>query len=152
MAVTVQLAARSAGLPEANRLKTFAQAALAVDNEDVEVCLRVVGEREGLALNDRYRGRDYATNVLSFIGEPDIGILGDVVICAPVVEREAQAQGKAAEAHWAHMVVHGVLHLQGFDHQIPEEAEIMEARERSVLARLGFEDPYRELETEHQSR
>ena len=152
MAVTVQLAARSAGLPQAHRLKRFALAALEAGNEELEVCLRVVGEHEGQTLNDRYRGRDYATNVLSFTGEPDAGILGDIVLCAPVVEREARAQGKTAEAHWAHMVVHGVLHLQGFDHQIPEEAEIMEARERSVLARLGFEDPYRELETEHQSR
>lgn len=151
MAVTVQVAARGADIPGADRLETFARAVLDDDEAALDVCIRVVDAQEGKALNARYRGREYATNVLSFIGEPAAGILGDIVICAPVVERETHTQGKTTESHWAHMVVHGMLHLQGFDHQIPEEAEIMEARERSVLARLGFEDPYRELEMEHRS-
>ena len=104
--------------------------------------MRLVGIDEGRALNRDWRGRDYATNVLSFpMQEP--GYLGDIVICAAVVAREAVEQHKSARAHWAHMVVHGVLHLLGHDHVVDAEAERMEALERKLLLRLGFPDPYR---------
>jgi probable rRNA maturation factor len=106
----------------------------------------VVGAARSRSLNRRYRNRDRPTNVLSFEGAgtgPDGGrYLGELVICAPVVAREAKAQDKTAAAHWAHMTVHGVLHLLGFDHQRPAEAGEMEAREIQILDRLGFSDPY----------
>ncbi len=104
-------------------------------------------ESEGRELNQQYRGKDYATNVLSFPFEAppgvDLGLLGDLVICAGVVEREAREQNKSREAHWAHLVIHGMLHLQGYDHQEPDEAETMENLEVHLLAELGFPDPYR---------
>ena len=109
----------------------------------------IVDEEESAALNSRYRGKRGPTNVLSFGTEPPAAAidgellpLGDLVICAAVVQREAREQGKPARAHWAHMVVHGVLHLKGFDHEKARDAEVMEAREREVLAALGFPDPY----------
>jgi probable rRNA maturation factor len=115
-----------------------------------ELSIRIVGEDEGRALNSRYRGRPYATNVLSFAGadlpaDTDGEIprhLGDLVLCAPVVEREALEQNKAADAHWAHLAIHGVLHLLGFDHEADAEARVMEQREAELLLRLGFDDPY----------
>ena len=103
--------------------------------------LRYVGEAEGRRLNREYRGRDYATNVLTFVYETR-PLSGDVVICAPVIAAEARAQGKDVAAHHAHMVVHGLLHLQGFDHERAGDAVRMERRERRVLASLGFPDPY----------
>lgn len=144
MNVTVQLMSDCVGLPAAPRLRAFARAALLEPaSSAAEVCLRVVDEPEGRTLNARYRGRDYPTNVLSFPGEPAAGILGDIVLCAPVVSRQAREQCKMAEAHWAHMVVHGMLHLQGYDHQQAREAEIMEAREALILAGFGMGDPFR---------
>ena len=115
------------------------RAALAVPA--AEITVRVVDEAEGLALNRRYRGQDHATNVLTFIysSKP---LEGDIVICAPVVAREARQQGKTVAAHHAHLLVHGLLHLQGMDHEHEAEARTMERRERTVLARLGFPDPY----------
>lgn len=116
-----------------------------------EVTVRIVGAAESRALNRRYRGKDRPTNVLSFPGDPlpgalsrerERGELGDVVVCAPVVNREAREQGKSPAAHWAHMVVHGVLHLRGFDHIRAPDAKVMETRERAILARLSFPDPY----------
>jgi probable rRNA maturation factor len=112
----------------------------------LEVSVRVVGAARSRSLNARYRGKDRPTNVLSFPGAggmPDGRcFLGELVICAPVVAREARAQGKSAEAHWAHLTVHGVLHLLGFDHERPAEAAKMEAREVQILDRLGFSNPY----------
>ncbi len=112
------------------------------------VTLRVVDEPEGAALNAAWRGRTGPTNVLSFPADlsenPAFRILGDLVLCAPVVRREARAQKKRQPAHWAHLVIHGTLHLLGYDHEEDEDAEVMEALERSVLASLGFPDPYRE--------
>ena len=103
--------------------------------------IRYVAESEGRKLNRSYRGKDYATNVLTFIyGTKPLE--GDVVICAPVVAREAKAQGKSVAAHHAHLLVHGLLHLQGFDHERRDEAARMENRERRILAKLGFPDPY----------
>lgn len=110
-----------------------------------ELTIRIVDESESAALNERFRHKAYPTNVLSFpydaeaLDEP---ILGDLVICAPVVSREAAEQHKDARAHWAHLVVHGVLHLLGYDHENDADAEHMEARERAILATLGFPDPY----------
>jgi probable rRNA maturation factor len=110
-----------------------------------EITLRLVDEPESQALNRAYRGIDRPTNVLSFSYDPPPGsdaLVGDLVICAPVVAREATAQGKAPEAHWAHLVVHGTLHLLGHDHQNDEEAREMESLEVQILAELGFPDPY----------
>ena len=127
------------GVPSPARLRRWAEAALG--GEAGELTVRIVGSRESRALNRRFRGKDKPTNVLSFpYGGP--GVLGDLVICAPVVNREAREQGKSPAAHWAHMVVHGVLHLRGFDHIRNAEARVMESRERAILARLSFPDPY----------
>jgi len=134
----VQRASRAAHIPSDARLKRWARAALA---RNAEVTVRYVAEGEGRKLNRQFRGRDYATNVLTFIysARP---LAGDVVICAPVVAREARAQGKGADAHHAHLLVHGLLHLQGLDHEAKTDAARMERRERAILSRLGFEDPY----------
>ena len=118
-----------------------------------QLAVRIVGEDEGRALNRDYRGKDYATNVLTFAyaegapppapGDAEMPpIEADLVLCAPVVEREASEQGRSLEAHYAHLLVHGTLHAQGHDHEEPAEAERMEALESSILLRLGFADPY----------
>jgi len=107
-----------------------------------EVTLRIVDEAEGRALNRDFRAQDHATNVLTFDYERTPRVLADLVLCAPVVAREAQAQGLALEAHYAHLVVHGTLHAQGWDHQRVADARRMQARESEVLARLGFADPW----------
>ena len=110
-----------------------------------EVCVRVVDETESRTLNRRYRGKDKPTNVLSFPADielPEGRVWGDIVICAPVVAAEAEAQGKALEAHFAHMVVHGVLHLLGYDHESGADAETMESLETEILGRFGIGDPY----------
>jgi probable rRNA maturation factor len=112
-----------------------------------ELSIRIVGEAESAALNERYRNRSGPTNVLSFAGTdvPDGAgekLLGDLVICAPVLGREAQAQGKSLDAHWAHISVHGTLHLLGYDHVEKADAARMERREVDLLAMLGFDDPY----------
>ena len=105
--------------------------------------IRLVDADEGRALNAEYRGKDYATNVLSFPYDTEPRLVGDLVICHPVVLREAAAEGNTADAHYAHLVVHGMLHLQGYDHETSDEdAEIMEAEERRILATLGYADPY----------
>jgi probable rRNA maturation factor len=110
-----------------------------------QVTVRYVDAEEGRSLNRDYRGKDYATNVLSFVYENDPLTVGDLVICAPVVLREAGEQKRSSEAHHAHLVVHGMLHLQGYDHETGEEdARAMEARETEILAGLGYPDPYRE--------
>jgi probable rRNA maturation factor len=110
------------------------------------VVIRIVGEAESRAINGRYRGKDAATNVLSFPFEAPPGIeshhLGDLVICAPVVEKEALQQSKEVIDHWAHMVVHGILHLRGYDHQSEPEARRMESLEKHILETLGIADPY----------
>ena len=119
-------------------------ARLAAGRRQGELGIRVVGARESRALNARWRGRDQPTNVLSFPAAADLRgwQIGDLVVCAPVVAREAREQGKAVAAHWAHMVVHGTLHLLGFDHERAADAKRMEGRERALLARLGIADPY----------
>lgn len=141
--------ATTAPTPGDGALRGWAAAALAGRREAAEVTIRLVDAGEGRQLNARYRGRDYATNVLSFPFAPEPGVdlplLGDLVICAPVVNREAAEQGKAPAAHWAHMVVHGVLHLLGYDHGDDREAATMEALEVDVLHGLGFRNPYATL-------
>ncbi|MFO7954764.1 rRNA maturation RNase YbeY [Thioalkalivibrio sp.] len=149
--VAVQYAVPRAGLPAATTLHRAARAAWRRDGE-AAVTLRVVDAAEGQSLNHAFRERDYATNVLSFPAPalppglpPEANAyLGDVVLCAPVLAREAMEQGKALAAHYHHMVVHGMLHLQGMDHQTPDEAARMEAIESSILAGLGYPDPYAE--------
>jgi probable rRNA maturation factor len=142
----VRYAARRPWVPGRRQLAGWAgAAAAAVRRPALSIC--VVGLAQSRSLNARYRGRDYSTNVLSFAGAglaPDGRcFLGELVICAPVVAHEARAQGKTLAAHWAHMTVHGVLHLLGFDHEAAAEARKMAAREVQVLDQLGFSDPYR---------
>lgn len=112
----------------------------------MSIGVRIVNEAESANFNRRYRGRSGPTNVLAFPFDTPPGTrddtLGDLVICAPVVNREARAQGKAAEAHWAHMVVHGIMHLRGYDHKTRRDAAVMERREAAILRRLGYADPY----------
>lgn len=147
VAVAVQSATRAAGVPAAARLTRWALAALKRTARG-ELTVRVVGRGESAALNARYRGKRGPTNVLSFPAAPpaaksrELLPLGDVVICASVVAREAREQGKTLAAHWAHMVIHGTLHLQGYDHENARDATVMEARERALLHELGFPDPY----------
>ena len=137
------------GLPAAASVRRWVEAALASQRRAIELAVRYVDSDEGRALNRDYRGKDYATNVLSFPVELPPGVrsplLGDLVICAPVVALEALGQDKPLAHHHAHLVVHGVLHLLGMDHERSEiEAEAMEARERAILGRLGIPDPYAE--------
>lgn len=142
----LQIATGSDGLPTETRFKRWIDAALAGQSGSVEITLRLVDEAESRRLNNDYRGKDRPTNVLSFPFQAPPGVetplLGDLVICAPLVLQEAQAQHKSIEAHWAHLVVHGVLHLLGHDHLEVAEAERMEQREREILAGLGYADPY----------
>ncbi len=137
-----------AGVPAPGSFRRWAEAALrgARRRQPAELSIRIVDLAEGAELNHAFRGRGYATNVLSFPAEPPPGVrwalLGDLAICAPVVAREAGEQGKRARDHWAHLTVHGVLHLLGYDHLVDREAEVMEALETRILARLGIADPY----------
>ena len=135
-------------LPTEEQLTLWASTALKgrTDFEEPELTIRLTDEEESQALNSEYRGKDKPTNVLSFPFEMPPGIplelLGDLIICVSVVEQEAQEQAKTTEAHWAHMVIHGCLHLLGYDHIKDDEAEEMEALERDLLASLGYPDPY----------
>jgi probable rRNA maturation factor len=144
--VTLQNATKAFKVPTQAQFKRWVIAALAERAEPAEVSIRIVDEDEGATLNRTWRNKNYATNVLSFPAElpPEIhaALLGDLVICASVVAREAAEQGKRLEAHWAHLVVHGTLHLLGFDHQEEAEAARMEALETAILAGLGYPDPY----------
>ena len=144
--ISVQRACEGWTVPESRSLRAWARAALAGRRTEAALTVRVVGEDEGAALNGRFRGKNGPTNVLSFASEGieaiDPAFLGDVVICAPLVIQEAREQRKAVHAHWAHLVVHGVLHLLGFDHDRPGRAAQMEGLEIEILARLGFSDPY----------
>jgi probable rRNA maturation factor len=148
MPVDVQLASGLCGLPEICDIQKWADATLEELGEDAEppdLCIRLVDAAESRTLNYRYRGTDKPTNVLSFAADADVPgtrVLGDLVICAPVVLSEAQSQKKSGADHFAHMVVHGVLHLLGHDHEVPEAASEMEGLELRVLTRLGVPDPY----------
>ena len=109
---------------------------------DAEITVRIVDAPEGQELNREYRKKDYATNVLTFDYALGPVVTADLVLCAPVVEKEAKDQGKTLQAHYAHLIVHGALHAQGWDHELDEDAQVMELREAEIMARLGFENPY----------
>lgn len=143
----LQLATTAGALPGEAQLRQWCELALRQRTAPSELTIRIVDEEEGRELNRTWRGKDYATNVLSFPAEVpdgllDIPLLGDLVICAQVVAREAAEQDKSADAHWAHLTIHGCLHLLGYDHIEDAEAEEMEALERQLLAELGYPDPY----------
>ena len=144
--INVQRRVTAAGIPAPSSLRAWALAALEGATPG-EITIRVVAEEESAKLNGKFRHKPYATNVLSFpyeaeaLSEP---VLGDLVICAPVVAREAKEQNKTVRAHWAHMVVHGCLHLQGHDHEKEAEASAMESLEIRILGKLGFKNPYLE--------
>ncbi len=151
----LQIASEDPDVPDQARFTRWAAAALEGRRERAELTIRVVGTGEGAELNLRFRGIDRPTNVLSFPFDPPSGLpdgegldafIGDLVICAEVVEREAREQCKDPDAHWAHMVVHGVLHLLGYDHIEEPWATEMEAAETSILGGLGFPPPYEETE------
>lgn len=137
---------QTGGLPDEAAFQRWLDAAVAPFQPESEVTIRLVDEAESHELNLTYRGKDKPTNVLSFPFEAPPGIelalLGDLIICRQVVEQEAEEQGKSVEAHWAHMVVHGTLHLLGYDHIEDEEAEEMEALETEIMLALGYPDPY----------
>lgn len=145
--VVVANASSEPMVPKEAAIAKWAQAAMeGCEQEAAEVDVRIVDEREIAELNRRFRDKDGATNVLSFPFEdpPGVhtGLLGDVVICAPVVCREARRQGRQVMAHWAHMLVHGIMHLRGYDHETPQQAQAMEGMETRILTRLGFPNPY----------
>ena len=145
--LSVQYAAARAGLPAKSTLQRWARAALhGSSRRRVALGVRIVGSAESASLNRRFRRRPGPTNVLSFPFEAPSGIrselLGDLVICASVVRREARTQHKPLRAHWAHMVVHGILHLRGYDHLNLHDATVMEKKEIRILKELGFADPY----------
>jgi probable rRNA maturation factor len=148
LALAVGYAVPRAGLPSAASFRRWAEAALrgAKRRKPAELAIRIVDLDEGRALNRDYRNKDYATNVLSFPAELPPGValplIGDLAICAPVVLREAVEQGKRPRDHWAHLTIHGMLHLLGYDHIDEGEAEVMEALETRILAGLGIADPY----------
>lgn len=149
--VAVSYATPRKGVPAAASFRRWVAVALEGRIREADLAIRIVGEDEGRALNRHYRGKDYATNVLSFPAERPPGLpknakfplLGDLVICAPVVAREALGQHKPVNAHYAHLVVHGCLHLLGWDHEDDADAQAMEQLEREILTGLGIDDPYR---------
>lgn len=144
--VDVQLATPGAGIPSQAQFRQWARRAWLDPDAQAEVVVRITSESESRRLNQEFRGKDRPTNVLSFPYEPlpELGLyhVGDLVLCAPIVAREAAEQGKPEPAHWAHMVVHGILHLQGYDHIEQAEALKMESLEAEFLNELGFADPY----------
>ena len=144
--IEIQNASNMSSLPADDLIAQWAKQALDEKHKEAEITLRIVDEEEGLALNKEWREKESATNVLSFpvgeILEQAPNLLGDIVICAPIVVREANEQGKPFDAHWAHLVIHGVLHLQGYDHESNEQADIMESKEIRILKKIGYANPY----------
>ena len=146
----LQLASDELSIPDISLFLKWCSATIELFQEEAELTIRIVDEEEGLELNSMYRHKEYATNVLSFPAEMpegilDIPLLGDLVICAPVVVKEAVEQHKTLEAHWAHLVIHGCLHLLGFDHEQDVDAIEMEALEKELLIKQGYPDPYQEV-------
>jgi probable rRNA maturation factor len=137
--LTIQYATQGAGVPGRSEFRKWVKTALA---HDAEIVLRIVDEAEGRNLNRNFRGKDYATNVLTFGYGDGRPLTGDIVLCAPVIENEAQQQRKSLDSHYAHLVIHGVLHLQGYDHENDADAAIMERKETEILEYLGYGDPY----------
>ncbi|MDT3336329.1 rRNA maturation RNase YbeY [Shewanella sp. SP1S1-7] len=148
LALDIQHATTCDGLPTDEQFALWVTTAIGNSMDEAELTIRIVDSRESQMLNSTYRGKDKPTNVLSFPFEAppeiELPLLGDLVICAAVVENEAREQQKPLEAHWAHMVVHGCLHLLGYDHIDDEEAEEMESLETQLIESLGFTDPYKE--------
>lgn len=147
LSLDLQLAKSFSGLPSEDDFQRWARTALeGAEDKDYELSLRIVDTEEMIELNHQYRHKNKATNVLSFPAdlpeELNLPLLGDIVICAPIVEKEACEQEKTLPAHWAHMLIHGMLHLLGYDHLDDDEADTMEALEINYLARLGFTSPY----------
>lgn len=144
--VVVQRISETPQQPTDEQLMRWTQSAAKGIEDEMEIVIRIVDEAESQVLNRDYRGKDQPTNVLSFPFEAPAGLprdyLGDLVICAPVVSREAAEQGKSLEAHWAHMVIHGMLHLRGYDHLNDAGAAEMEGLELEILSELGYPDPY----------
>lgn len=139
LSLSVQYASNAKNLPTRPQFRRWVKIAL---EQDVQMVLRIVDEIEGRALNQSYRGKDYATNVLTFAYDDTAPLYGDVVICAPVVAREAKEQGKDLLAHYAHLTIHAALHLQGYDHENRREADEMEARETALMLKLRYPAPY----------
>jgi len=139
LSLAVQYASESADLPNLAQFRKWARNALRID---AEIAVRIVDEEEGRTLNRDYRGKDYATNVLTFPLAEEPCLMGDIILCAPVVAAEAEAQNKPLHAHYAHLTVHGVLHLHGYDHEIEAQAELMEMLETEIVTKLGYPDPY----------
>jgi probable rRNA maturation factor len=139
LSLSVQYASAAKNLPTRAQFRRWVGVA---QERDLQLTLRVVDEAEGRELNRDFRSKDYATNVLTFVYDDEPS--GDIVICAPVVEREAREQGKTLQAHYAHMTLHAVLHLQGYEHDAERDAEKMEQRETALMAKLRYADPYRE--------
>ena len=137
--LAVQYAVTAAGKPSRTQFRQWVRAAL---EHDARITLRIVGLAEGRTLNRSYRDKDYATNVLTFVFHDKAPFEGDLALCAPVIAHEARAQKKTLAAHYAHLTVHGVLHLQGYDHENDAEARVMENREAQIMAKLGYADPY----------
>ena len=137
--LAVQYASTKANLPTRAKLRLWTKTTIRVDTE---VTIRIVDETEGRALNLTYRGKDYATNVLTFPLTEEPHLIGDIIICAPVVAAEAIAQNKSLEAHYAHLTVHGILHLHGYDHETEAQAELMEGLETAIITKLGYANPY----------
>lgn len=148
LTIDMQIASTSQYLPSKDEFHTWAAAAVGNLREHAEISLRIVDLEEGTALNKHWRNKNTPTNVLSFPSDlpPELGLplLGDIVICAPVIEREASQQHKQLQSHWAHMVIHGILHLLGFDHLDDQQAEIMETLEKNIMETLNFCDPYKD--------
>ena len=144
--VNLQIVTHEDVLPSKADFNRWVGVALEGRREPAEITIRIVDEDEGIELNQRYRHKDSATNVLSFPAQLPAGVatglLGDLVICAPVVIREAREQAKQTQAHWAHLTIHGTLHLLGYEHETGIQAEVMESLETTMLASLGYPDPY----------
>jgi probable rRNA maturation factor len=137
--LAVQYASTLTNLPSIIQFRKWAKAAIRINTE---VTIRMVDEAEGRTLNKTYRDKDYATNVLTFPLSEEPQLMGDIIICAPVVAAEAIAQNKPLEAHYAHLTVHGILHLHGYDHEIEAQAELMESLETAIVTKLGYANPY----------
>jgi len=147
--IEIQAVFESSGQPDPQQIQLWVDTALADYDQDTEIVVRIVGEQESAELNEQYRHKSGPTNILSFpVDLPEgieLDLLGDLVICAPVVEKEALEQGKILEHHWAHIIVHGVLHLLGYDHIDDDEAELMENKEIAILNKLQINNPYIEV-------
>ena len=144
--IEIQTIYHSLGQPDQHQIQGWVDTALEGLNEETEIVIRIVDELESASLNKQYRQKTGPTNILSFpVDVPDeieLSLLGDLVICAPVLEKEAKEQNKVLHEHWAHIIIHGVLHLLGYDHINDDDAEIMEAKEISILTKLNIKNPY----------